>query len=95
MYLGRIVEIAPSNLLYESPLHPYSQSLLAAIPVPDPDKKIQRIVRGEIPNPDNPPPGCHFHPRCPQKMDVCRHEAPQLEKVAEDRFIACHRRESL
>ena len=79
MYLGRIVESAPAQSLYENPLHPYTRALLSAIPLPDPlARKEQIILKGEVPSPENPPPGCRFHTRCPRAMDVCRREEPML-----------------
>ncbi|MBA3723133.1 MAG: ABC transporter ATP-binding protein [Parachlamydiaceae bacterium] len=93
MYLGHLVELAPSKLLYERPLHPYTQALLSAIPVPDPvvERKRSRIIlKGEIPSPLAPPSGCPFHTRCPFVQDICRKEKPQLREVARDHFAACH-----
>jgi len=83
MYLGKIVEIAESEVLYENPQHPYTQALLSAIPVPDPTIKKKRIIlRGDVPSPINPPAGCHFHPRCPKMTDQCKVVWPALEGVA-------------
>lgn len=91
MYLGRIVEIAPSEDIYAHPLHPYTQALLSAIPEPDPDIESKQIVlEGDIPSPINPPKGCHFHGRCPYVMDVCKHQAPALLSVEGDHQVACH-----
>ncbi len=92
MYLGKIVELGPSDPLFENPLHPYTKFLLAAVPIPDP--KIARsrekiLIKGEPPSPINPPPGCRFHPRCPFAMDKCRREEPPLIEVERDRFVAC------
>lgn len=82
MYLGRLVEMAETNELFESPLHPYTEALLSAIPEPDPTIKKQRIVlTGDVPSPINPPKGCHFHPRCPRKLDICSQEEPPLKTV--------------
>jgi len=92
MYLGKIVEIAPSDELFENPMHPYTQMLLAALPVPDPDyylKKPKIKVYGEPGSPINPPPGCRFHPRCPHVMERCRREEPPLTEVEKDRLVAC------
>lgn len=92
MYLGKIVEVAESNELYLNPRHPYTQSLLSAIPVPDPDKSAARKrirLEGEVPSPLNPPTGCKFHTRCPQATDRCRAEEPQL--VGTDHQCACWR----
>jgi oligopeptide transport system ATP-binding protein len=91
MYLGRIVEIAPARELYVSPRHPYSEALLSAVPIPDPNVKRKRIVlQGDVPNPIRPPGGCHFHTRCPRAMARCASEAPLLREVAPGRMAACH-----
>ena len=93
MYLGKIVELAPAAVLYRAPRHPYTTSLLSAVPVPDPQAQRQRIVLpGDVPSPANPPPGCPFHPRCPhpQKNARCRTEPPALREVAAGQFAACH-----
>jgi oligopeptide/dipeptide ABC transporter ATP-binding protein len=91
MYLGRIVEVASDQDLYEKPLHPYTQALLSAVPVPDPDIRKKRIIlEGDVPSPINPPSGCAFHPRCPSKKDVCSLKRPELTDVGRDHFVACH-----
>ncbi|MGB9959674.1 MAG: ABC transporter ATP-binding protein [Candidatus Bathyarchaeales archaeon] len=91
MYLGKVVEVAEAEELFESPLHPYTQALFSAIPIPDPKTKRKRIILpGEPPSPANPPAGCRFHPRCPHVMDVCRSEEPKLEEVKPKHFVACH-----
>ena len=93
MYLGKIVERAPAAALYATPRHPYTTSLLSAVPVPDPKAQRQRIVLpGEVPSPANPPPGCPFHPRCPhpKKNARCRTEPPALRPVAPGQLAACH-----
>ncbi len=91
MYLGRIVEIAGRNELYDNPLHPYTKALLSAINVPDPAVKVKRIViKGDVPSPTNPPKGCHFHPRCPHAMEVCSQNVPELEETTDGQFVACH-----
>jgi oligopeptide/dipeptide ABC transporter ATP-binding protein len=90
MYLGRIVEKATCEDLFTNPLHPYTQALLSAIPIPKPGRKKDRIVlQGDVPNPINPPDGCHFHPRCRHAMDRCRTEPPAIQKVG-DHEVACH-----
>jgi oligopeptide transport system ATP-binding protein len=93
MYLGRIVEIAQRDELYRAPLHPYTEALLAAIPVADPEIEAQRpraIVRGEVPSVLNPPSGCRFHPRCPKALDKCRSVDPALTDLGAGRAVACH-----
>lgn len=89
MYLGRVVEFGDTDALFAEPMHPYTQALLSAAPQPDPDAKIDRIVlEGEVPNPANPPTGCHFHPRCPYAADQCKKEYPPLIEK-DGRYIAC------
>jgi peptide/nickel transport system ATP-binding protein len=91
LYLGRFVEVAPLREIYAQPLHPYTQALLAAVPVPDPkDRRTEEMPKGEIPNPINPPSGCRFHPRCPLAQDRCSQEEPQLRELRPDHFVACH-----
>ena len=90
MYLGRIVETAPSDELFKEPNHPYTQALLAEVPRVESRKLDFTPVKGEIPSPLDPPTGCHFHPRCPHATDRCRVEAPALKQIAPDRFSACH-----
>jgi oligopeptide transport system ATP-binding protein len=94
MYLGRVVEIAPAAKLYSFPLHPYTEALLSAVPVPDPRIKRARIkLEGEVPNPINPPSGCHFHTRCPiRKMPLCSTEVPALRQGTDGHWVACHLR---
>ncbi|WP_461866447.1 ABC transporter ATP-binding protein [Thermococcus sp.] len=94
MYLGKLVEIGPSDRIFENPLHPYTQMLLSAIPVPDPElakelKAKRKMVKGEPPSPINPPTGCRFHPRCSFAKEVCKKEEPPLVKVEEDHYVAC------
>ena len=91
MYLGRIVEMTDCETLYKTPLHPYTQALLSAIPEPIPGKKKKRVIlQGDVPNPINPPPGCHFHPRCPYTTERCRVEAPERAEVSNGHSVACH-----
>jgi oligopeptide/dipeptide ABC transporter ATP-binding protein len=93
MYLGRVVELAKSESLYDTPLHPYTQALLSAIPVPDPEVESRRqriILEGDVPSPVNPPAGCPFHPRCWKAQDICRQLVPPLEKKHGNHFAACH-----
>jgi oligopeptide transport system ATP-binding protein len=94
MYLGRIVEVAPTTKLYASPQHPYTEVLLSAVPVPDPRVKRARIkLDGEVPNPIDPPPGCHFHTRCPiRRLPLCSTERPPLKQIADGHWVACHLR---
>ena len=91
MYLGSMVELAPTEKLFANPLHPYTQALFSAIPVPDPDFKMDRVVlEGSIPSPANPPSGCKFHTRCSKCMEVCKHFAPELTEMEGEHFCACH-----
>lgn len=93
MYLGKIVESGDGNTIYKEARHPYTQSLISAIPVPDPHRELNRqIITGDVPSPINPPSGCAFHPRCPMVQDQCKHETPMLENVAEGHIAACHRK---
>jgi oligopeptide transport system ATP-binding protein len=92
MYLGRVVELAECDELFDNPLHPYTRALLAAVPVPDPAVEAERAfqpVRGEVPSPINPPPGCVFHPRCPLAVDQCRRVRPELRELRPGHWVAC------
>jgi oligopeptide/dipeptide ABC transporter ATP-binding protein len=93
MYLGKVMEYAPADEIYETPLHPYTRALMSAIPVPDPRAGRKKIVlTGDVPSPRNPPPGCRFHTRCPIAIDRCRADEPILETVGErSHWVACHR----
>ncbi|OEF99741.1 hypothetical protein BHF71_07560 [Vulcanibacillus modesticaldus] len=91
MYLGRLVELANKKDLYSGPVHPYTQALLSAVPVPNPRLKKERIIlEGDIPSPANPPSGCVFHPRCKYATDRCRVEKPLWREIAKDHYVACH-----
>jgi peptide/nickel transport system ATP-binding protein len=91
MYLGKLVEVGPTEAVFESPLHPYTRALLASVPIPEPRQRQWRFVlEGAVPSPANPPPGCRFHTRCSSARDICREEEPQLRQVALDRWVACH-----
>jgi oligopeptide/dipeptide ABC transporter ATP-binding protein len=93
MYLGRIVEYTDKTTLFTRPLHPYTESLLLAVPVPDPRiKRQKRVLQGDVPSPINPPAGCHFHTRCPYAVDRCRAESPALREVKPGQLVACHLR---
>jgi len=90
MYLGKIVEVADSEELYKRPLHPYTQALLSALPVPDPGGRKKRIILpGDVPSPINPPDGCRFHPRCPYARDMCRRETPLLREISPGHLVDC------
>ena len=91
MYLGKIVEVADKDSIYEDPMHPYSVGLMNAIPVPNPKAlRDKAVLRGEIPSPINPPSGCRFHPRCPKAFDKCSEEEPELRTLENGRQVACH-----
>ncbi|HEY6237580.1 MAG TPA: oligopeptide/dipeptide ABC transporter ATP-binding protein [Thermoplasmata archaeon] len=91
MYLGKVVERAPTEVLFERPLHPYTQALLAAIPIPDPTLNRERIIlKGDVPSPASPPPGCRFHTRCPAVMPICSKVEPPLIQFQSDHWVACH-----
>lgn len=97
MYLGKLVELSNTEEMFRYPLHPYTESLLSAIPIPDPKRKRKRIIlKGEVPSPINPPSGCHFHPRCflyeRQKKDICINIVPELKEASGGHLVACHLR---
>jgi oligopeptide/dipeptide ABC transporter ATP-binding protein len=93
MYLGRLVELAPKRELYQHPLHPYTQALLSAAPLPDPNAKKNRILlSGDVPSPINPPAGCSFHPRCRERRGVCTEHAPEFRELNPGCWAACHNR---
>jgi len=90
MYLGRLIELADSEELYENPLHPYTKALLSAVPIPDPDiKRETTLIEGELPSPANPPSGCAFHTRCSECMDICKTTRPEESKI-NGHYVACH-----
>ena len=94
MYLGKIVEITNSDELYDNPLHPYTQALLSAVPIPNPvvDRQRKRILlTGDVPSPVNPPPGCNFHPRCHMAIDICKEQLPEGRDIGGEHWVACHR----
>ncbi len=96
MYLGKLVELAPTKILFSHPMHPYTESLLSAVPVADPTVVNERIpLEGEIPNPANPPSGCYFHTRCRFCTQKCRQEAPAYQELEPEHYVACHRTEEL
>jgi oligopeptide transport system ATP-binding protein len=93
MYLGRIAELSPRDALFASPLHPYAEALLSAVPEPDPNLEATRqriILQGDVPSPANPPKGCNFSTRCPKAFARCHAEKPQLQEVEPGRLVACH-----
>jgi oligopeptide/dipeptide ABC transporter ATP-binding protein len=91
MYLGKLVEVADTEEIFENPLHPYTVALMSAIPIPDPKHKTERIILpGEVPSPINPPSGCRFHPRCPRAIDICSKEEPPLIEVKNGHWLACY-----
>jgi oligopeptide/dipeptide ABC transporter ATP-binding protein len=93
MYLGRIVEHADTRSIFVRPQHPYTEALLSAVPVPDPRvKRARRLLPGDVPSPVNPPPGCHFHTRCPYAVARCKVEVPSLREIAPGHHVSCHLR---
>jgi peptide/nickel transport system ATP-binding protein len=96
MYVGKIVELAPTEQLYRAPRHPYTAALLSAVPVADPRQRSgMAALQGEVPSPANPPSGCYFHPRCPHAIGICAQKAPPLEEMAPGHFVSCHRAREL
>jgi peptide/nickel transport system ATP-binding protein len=97
MYVGRIVEIAETDALFNRPLHPYTEALLSSVPIPDPRRRGHKRIRlaGEVADPANPPPGCAFHPRCSYATDICRTAAPRLTATTDGRFVSCHHADAL
>ena len=91
MYLGSMMEFGEKDAIFDNPLHPYTQALFSAIPNPDPDEKVDRIIlKGDIPSPANPPMGCKFHTRCPKVMEICKHIEPKYKEQEKGHFVACH-----
>jgi peptide/nickel transport system ATP-binding protein len=96
MYVGKLVEMAETETLFHSPLHPYTEALMGAVPRPDPEQRGERtILEGEIANPANPPSGCYFHPRCPYAVEQCKYEEPALREVRPEHYVKCHLAEEL
>jgi peptide/nickel transport system ATP-binding protein len=96
MYVGRIVETAKTEAIFASPLHPYTEALLASVPKPDPRLRSEMApLQGEVADPANPPPGCYFNPRCPYATDLCRTEIPEQREIAPGHFVSCHLAEDL
>ena len=91
MYLGSMVEFGGKNEIFGNPMHPYTKALFSAVPNPDPDAKVERIIlKGDIPSPANPPKGCKFHTRCPKAMEICKHIEPEYREYEPGHFVACH-----
>ncbi|MCK5554279.1 MAG: ABC transporter ATP-binding protein, partial [Deltaproteobacteria bacterium] len=96
MYLGKIVELVDTKELFSNPKHPYTEALMSAVPVPDPDYNVDRLIlKGDVPSPVNPPSGCYFHPRCRYAQGVCKTEAPAYRDLSDEHFVTCHFAESL
>ena len=96
MYLGQIVELAEKRELFNDPLHPYTEALLAAVPVPDPEMRRERVIlKGDVPSPIDPPKGCRFHTRCPYAFERCRREEPAYRELKPGHFAACHLRDDM
>ena len=91
MYLGRIIEMAPAENIYETPLHPYTEALLSVVPIPNPRLRRKKIIlKGDVPSPIDPPAGCHFHSRCPRKLPICHHIDPEIRTPKSDHIVRCH-----
>jgi len=90
MYLGRVVEIGPEQAIFDRPAHPYTRALLAAVPEPSLDEPVAPPLAGEVPSALDLPRGCHFHPRCPAAMDICREVAPRVIQIGESHRVSCH-----
>ncbi len=96
MYVGKLVEMANTEALFQAPLHPYTEALMGAVPRPDPRLRRERLVlEGEVANPANPPSGCYFHPRCPYAVERCSAEEPVLRELQPEHYVKCHRAEEL
>jgi len=96
MYVGKIVELTRAEVLYDYPLHPYTEALMSAVPKPDPKYESERIImKGDVADPSNPPSGCYFHPRCRYAVDICMQEMPEFREFKPDHWVACHRAEEL
>jgi peptide/nickel transport system ATP-binding protein len=96
MYVGKIVELAPTIEMFSNPKHPYTEALMSAIPLPDPRPRVKRILlTGEVANPANPPSGCYFHPRCTYAQDICSTEEPSYDEVTPGHYVKCHRAREL
>jgi peptide/nickel transport system ATP-binding protein len=92
MYVGKIVEVAPTKELFHNPRHPYTEALLSAVPKPDPRLRSQRItLEGDVADPAHPPSGCYFHPRCRYAVERCKVESPELVEITTNHFVSCHR----
>ena len=91
MYLGKLVEMADTDELFDNPLHPYTSALIEAVPIPDPKTKAMKIIlRGEVPSAINPPLGCRFHPRCPRAQQACSEKEPELIEAKKGHFLSCY-----
>jgi len=90
MYLGKIVELADKNEIFDNPLHPYTEALLSAVPSFKSKAKGRILLRGDVPSPLNPPPGCHFHPRCHRVLSICNKVKPKFIELADGHFVSCH-----